>query len=513
MIELTGSSLTLDDLDRIARTTEPVGVSADARARVRASRAVVDAHVARGTPVYGINTGFGAMADVAIPADQLATLQLNLLRSHAAGVGEPLPAPAVRALIALRANVLAKGFSGIRPETLDALVALLNARVHPRVPARGSVGASGDLAPLAHLALVLVGEGEVLPTPGVDPGSRHPGSTPGVEALARAGLRPVVLAPKEGIALINGTQASTAVLALAVLSAATLARAADVAAAMSIDALRGSFHPFEARIHEVRPVPGQAASAWNLARLGAGSAINRSHELCGKIQDAYALRCAPQVHGSAREAIAFARRLAEIEANAATDNPMVFADSGEIVSAGNFHGAPVALAADTLAIGVGQLAAISERRTDRLLTSSESNLPPFLIRESGLNSGLMMAQVTAAALTSEIKTLAHPAAVDSIPTSAGREDHVSMSMGAALKVARAVDLAEHVVAIELLAACQALDLLAPLTTSPALAAVQRAVRASVPTLDVDRPPSPDIAAVVSLLRAENIERACGLDLR
>jgi histidine ammonia-lyase len=303
------------------------------------------------------------------------------------------------------------------------------------------------------------------------------------------------------------------VLALAVLAAARLARVADIAAAMSVDALRGSFHPFEARIHAARPVPGQAASGANLTRLGAGSAINRSHELCGKIQDAYALRCAPQVHGSAREAISFAHRLAELEANAATDNPMVFADAGEIVSAGNFHGAPIALGADTLAIGVAQLAAISERRTDRLLTSSESGLPPFLVRESGLNSGLMMAHVSAAALTSEIKTLAYPAGVDTIPTSAGREDHVSMSMGAALKVARAVELAEHVVAIELLAGCQALDLLAPLTTSPALAAVHRAVRAEVPTLDVDRPPSPDIDSVVSLLRAGVIERSCGLQLR
>ena len=498
MIELDGTTLTLEALDRIARGDEPVRLASDAAIRVRAARAVVDAHAAGGAAVYGINTGFGALADVAIPADQLSALQLNLLRSHAAGVGEPLPVAAVRALLALRANVLAKGYSGIRLETVEALIALLNARVHPRVPARGSVGASGDLAPLAHLALVLVGEGETID-----------GLT-GAAALARAGLRPVMLAPKEGLALINGTQASTALLALSVLETRRLARAADIAAAMSIDALRGSFHPFEARIHAVRPVPGQAAAAANLQQLGTGSAINASHAKCGKVQDAYALRCAPQVHGAAREALDFASRLAEIEINAATDNPMVFATPGDIVSGGNFHGAPIALACDTLALGLAQLATISERRTDRLMTPAESGLPAFLIKESGLNSGLMMAHVTAAALASEIKTLAHPAGVDTIPTSAGREDHVSMSMGAALKLARAVDLTRHVLAIEILAACQGLDLLAPLTTSPPLARVHRAVRAVVPTLTVDRSPSPDIAVIAELIERGDIERSVGV---
>jgi len=503
MILLDGSSLTLRDIGRIAFDGAPVGVAPDAAGRVQASRAVVDAHVESGRPVYGVNTGFGALADVAVPRDQLAVLQLNLLRSHAAGVGEPLPVPVVRALMALRANVLAKGFSGIRLATLEALVALLNAGVHPRVPARGSVGASGDLAPLAHLALVLVGEGEAI---------GEAGRLAGADALARAGLRPVTLAPKEGLALINGTQASAAVLALTVIGAGRLARAADIAAAMSIDALRGSIHPFEARIHAVRPVPGQVASAANLWRLVSGSAINQSHELCGKVQDAYALRCAPQVHGSMREAVSFASRLVEIEANAATDNPMVFADAREIVSGGNFHGAPVALAADTLTIGVAQLATVSERRTDRLLTADESGLPPFLTRASGLNSGLMMAHVTAAALASEIKTLAHPAAADSIPTSAGREDHVSMSMAAALKAARALDLAERVVAIELLAACQAVDLLAPLTTSAPLARVHAAIRGQVPVLDADRPPAPDIETIASLVASGALEEFCDVEL-
>jgi histidine ammonia-lyase len=323
---------------------------------------------------------------------------------------------------------------------------------------------------------------------------------------------PVTLAPKEGLALINGTQASTAVLALAVLAAGRLARAADIAAALSVDALRGSFHPFEARLHAVRPVPGQQASARNLWQLGQNSAINASHANCGRIQDAYALRCAPQVHGAAREGLAFARRLVEIEANAATDNPMVFASHGDIVSGGNFHGAPIALASDTLAIAMTQVATISERRTDRLMTPGASDLPAFLTRDSGLHSGLMMAHVTAAALTAEIKTLAHPASVDTIPTSAGREDHVSMSMGAALKASRVVDLATDVVAIEILAACQAIDLLAPLTTSPPLARVHAAVRARVPILGADRPPAPDLAAIRDLIATGAVERACDLQL-
>ncbi len=502
MVLLDGSSLTLQALERVAREREALGLADTARRRVLAARTLVDHHAAGDTAVYGINTGFGSLAEVKIPHDQLASLQLNLLRSHAAGAGAPLPVPVVRALMALRANVLAKGYSGIREETLEALIALANAGVHPRVPSRGSVGASGDLAPLAHLALVLVGEGQVLD----DGGATVP------EMLRAHGLAPVTLQAKEGLALINGTQASTAVLALAVLDAARLARAADIVCAMSVDALRGSLHPFEARIHAARPVPGQMASAANLHALLTGSGINVSHERCGKVQDAYALRCAPQVHGSAREAIAFAHRLAEIEANSATDNPMVFADTGDIVSGGNFHGAPIALAADTLTIGMAQLATISERRTDRMMTTAESGLPPFLIRDSGLNSGLMMAHVTAAALTSEIKTLAHPAAADTIPTSAGREDHVSMSMGAALKAARVVELARHVISIELLAAAQALDLLAPLVTSPALARVHAAVRQRVPALTVDRPPAPDIDAIASLVEEAAIERACPIAL-
>ena len=519
MVLLDGSSLTLEALGRVAHEREALALADGARARVRAARALVDHHAAGDAAVYGINTGFGSLADVKIPHDQLASLQLNLLRSHAAGVGDPLPVPVVRALMALRANVLAKGFSGIREETLDALIALLNAGLHPRVPSRGSVGASGDLAPLAHLALVLVGEGRLLDD-GVRVSGEHGDTVLGARVrgatvlgtLQAHGLSPVVLQAKEGLALINGTQASTAVLALAVLDAARLARAADIACALSVDALRGSLHPFEARIHAARPVPGQAASAANLFALLTGSGINASHDHCGKVQDAYALRCAPQVHGSAREAITFAHRLAAIEANAATDNPMVFADTGDIVSGGNFHGAPMALAADTLTIGMAQLATISERRTDRMMTTAESGLPPFLIRESGLHSGLMMAHVTAAALTSEIKTLSHPAAADTIPTSAGREDHVSMSMGAALKAARVVELARQVISIELLAAAQAIDLLAPLSTSPALARIHAAMRARVPMLTADRPPAPDIDAIAALVEGGALEHSCPIAL-
>ncbi|MGH9346532.1 MAG: histidine ammonia-lyase, partial [Vicinamibacterales bacterium] len=440
---------------------------------------------------------------VRIAADSLDALQVHLLRSHAAGVGEPLPIPAVRAMMALRANVLAKGFSGIRPETLERLVELLNRRVHPVVPARGSVGASGDLAPLAHLALVLIGEGEVLEDAG-----RGDARAPGALALQRAGLAPLTLAPKEGLALINGTQASTALVGLALAAAGRVARAADIVAAMSIDGLQGSMKPFDARIHEARGFEGQSVSAANIAALLAGSPINASHADCGRVQDAYSMRCAAQVHGAAREAFRFVRHVFDTEANAATDNPMVFAGDGDIVSGGNFHGAPVAIAADLLCIGAAHLATISERRSDRLVNPALSGLPAFLTRHGGLQSGLMLAQVTAAALTSELKTIAHPASVDTIPTSANREDHVSMSMGAALKAVRASALAQEVLAVELLCACQALDLLAPLTSSPSLACVHDFVRSRVPALENDRPPSRDLAVITDLIASGDLERAC-----
>jgi histidine ammonia-lyase len=450
--------------------------------------------------VYGINTGFGSFADVRIAHDELETLQVNLLRSHAAGVGEPLPVPAVRAMMTLRANVLARGHSGIRLETLDLLIAMINREVHPAVPSRGSVGASGDLAPLAHLGLVLIGEGEV---------AVADGRLAGREALARAGLSPVTLAPKEGLALINGTQASTAVLALALVAAERLARAADVVAALSIDVLRGSTRPFEPRIHANRPHAGQVTSAANIGRLMAGSAINESHANCGRVQDAYSERCAAQVHGACRDALAFIARTVAIEANASTDNPMVFADTGDIVSGGNFHGAPIGLAADLMAAAVTQIATISERRAERLVNPALSDLPAFLTERGGLESGLMLAQVTAAALCAELKALAHPVSVDTIPTSANKEDHVSMSMAAALKAARAVELATLVVAVELLCASEGLDLLAPLTTSTVLAAVHAAVRARVARRRGDRPPSPDITAIAAIIAGGALDHIAG----
>ena len=503
MILLDGSHLTLADLLAIADDRAEVGLAPDARRRVAAARAVVDDKANGDAAVYGVNTGFGNFAETRIDKHDLAALQLNLLRSHAAGVDEPLPVRTVRAAMALRANVLAKGFSGIRVETLDALLEMLNRGVHPRVPSRGSVGASGDLAPLAHLALVLVGEGETVE-------ATASLRLPGAEALEKAGLQPIVLGPKEGLALINGTQVSTAALALALAGAERLARTADIGAAMSIDALMGSMHPFEPRIHEPRPFAGQAAAADNLLRLLDGSGINASHVNCGRVQDAYSMRCAPQVHGAAREALTWIRHIVTIEMNAATDNPMVFAESGEMVSGGNFHGAPLALAADLLVMAVAQLATISERRSERLVNPALSGLPAFLITHGGLQSGLMIAQVTAAALTSEIKTLAHPASVDTIPTSANKEDHVSMSMHAALKAERALQLAISVIAVEILCACQAIDLRAPLTSSPALMRAHQTVRERVPMLVSDRPPAPDLDAIGELIRSGKLEYATGI---
>ena len=493
MIYLDGSNLRIASLLAIADEGEPVALAPDARERVAASRAVVEAMADGDAAVYGVNTGFGNFAETRIDRADLAALQLNLLRSHAAGVGDPLPARTVRAAMALLAAVLAKGYSGIRVETLEALIAMLNRGVHPRVPSRGSVGASGDLAPLAHLALVLVGEGEVLD-----------------RSLRDAGLEPVSLGPKEGLALINGTQVSTAVLALALAGAERLSRAADITAALSIDALLGSLHPFDARIHEPRAFAGQAAAADNLRRLLSDSPINASHAHCGRVQDAYSMRCAPQVHGAAREALAWIRHIVEIEMNAATDNPMVFAAAGEIVSGGNFHGAPLALAADLLPMALAQLSTISERRSERLVNPALSGLPAFLTQHGGLQSGLMIAQVTAAALTSEIKTLGHPASVDTIPTSANKEDHVSMSMHAGLKAERALQLATGVIAVEILCACQAIDLRAPLQSSAALMRAHAAVRAHVPTLVDDRPPAPDLAAISALITSGELEYAAGI---
>ncbi len=494
-LTLTGDHLALEDVVAVARRRFHVALSSEAAGRIEAARAVVERAVAEDRVVYGVTTGFGKFADVAIPHEKLGQLQLNLVRSHAAGVGDPLPVETVRALMLLRANCLAKGFSGVRLETLEKLLALLNADVLPVVPSQGSVGASGDLAPLAHLALALVGEGEA-----VFRGRRLPAA----EALQEAGLAPATLAAKEGLALINGTQLTTAVGALALARLLALLPAADLVAGMTTDALKGTDAAFDPRIHAARPHPGQAASAANLRYLLNGSQIRESHRDCHAVQDAYALRCAPQVHGAVRDAAAHARRVVEIEMNAATDNPMVFAGAepgrGELVSGGNFHAAPVALVFDHLAAAAADLASISERRTERLVNPALSaDLPAFLVREGGLNSGLMMVHVTAAALVSECKANAFPASVDSIPTSAGKEDHVSMGPLAARKLERNVGMLETVLAIELLAAAQALDLRRPLASSPVLEEAHHRLRESVPFWEADRPAAPAIEGARAVL--------------
>jgi histidine ammonia-lyase len=467
---------------------------------MRASRAVIDAVVQGGDAapaVYGVNTGFGALAEVRIsPADILA-LQENLVRSHAVGVGEPLPTPVVRAIVFLRAAVLARGHSGARPEICDRLCELLARRVHPRIPSRGSVGASGDLAPLAHVAQVLIGEGEA-ELDGV--------VLPAAEALARVGLAPLSLAAKEGITLLNGTQHMTAIGCLEMFSAlASTVVCADLAGAMSLEALKGSKRAFDERVIAARPHPGQLASATLLRRLLVDSEIMASHKDCGKVQDPYSLRCMPQVHGASRDVLGFCAAVLEREANATTDNPLVFVDDdaplgGELISGGNFHGQPVALALDAAAMALAELANISERRVEQLVNPHlSSGLPPFLARQSGLNSGFMLAQVTAAALVSENKILCHPASVDSIPSSAGREDHVSMGATAALKLAQVHDHVRIVLAIELLCGAQGLDLRSPLRTGPLLDRLHARIRAVAATLDRDRALGPDIAAVRALV--------------
>jgi histidine ammonia-lyase len=491
-LRLTGRTLSLDQLDRFL-AGERVRLSPSARRAVAAARRVVERGLAEGRPIYGVNTGFGRLANVRIPDSQILDLQLNLLRSHAVGVGAPLSREESRAAVLLRANALARGHSGVTESLVDALVALANSGVAPVIPEQGSVGASGDLAPLAHLALVLIGEGEAFL-----PGGRR---VKGSEALRRARLKPATLQAKEGISLNNGTQIMSAILGLCLLRARRLAEAADVAAAMTLDALKGTTVAFDPRSQKVRPHPGQALVARHILRLMKGSEIRRSHLACPKVQDQYSLRCVPQVHGATRDALAYAERVVEIEINSATDNPLVFPRQGAILSGGNFHGQPLAQAADFAAIGICELGAISERRTENLVNPDLSGLPPFLAKESGLNSGMMILQVVAAALVSENKVLAHPASVDSIPTSANKEDHVSMGVTAALKLRRILDNVERVLAIEFLAAAQALEFRRPLRSSPALERVHAAIRRKVPALGRDREMAADIAAARSLLAA------------
>jgi len=492
-MELKGEQISLVQLAAVALGGEAVHISPVARPRILASRKAIEQIVERDAVVYGVNTGFGKLSDVRIPQSELRQLQLNLVRSHACGIGNPLSEPEARAIMVLRANVLALGFSGIRFEVIELLCEMLNRRVCPVVPEKGSVGASGDLAPLAHLALSLIGEGEAF-----FEGQRMASA----EALRRAQLTPVQLEAKEGLALLNGTQAMHAVGGLALLRAKRLARIADVAGAMSLEALKGTPAAFDSRLQDARPHPGQKAVAKHLLSLIEGSEIRESHlEEDSRVQDAYSLRCMPQVHGAVRGALGHCEDVLLIESASATDNPLVFAESGEVISGGNFHGAPLALGFDYAAIAITDLMSMSERRTDRLLNPDKNEgLPAFLAREPGVQSGFMAAHIAAASLVNEARVLAHPASIDNITTSGGKEDHVSMGMTSALKLRAIVDLAESLLAIELLAAAEGLEHRRPLKAGVGVERAFAAVRKIASPLTEDRALSGDIASVAEAIR-------------
>ncbi len=499
MIVLGKDHLTVELIAKVARNREPVSICQQAIAAMTHSRKVVDNVLSGGDQapaVYGVNTGFGALAEVRISSSQIRELQRNLVRSHSVGVGEPLEASAVRAMMLLRAAVLCRGHSGARPIVAESLVAMLNAHAHPRVPARGSVGASGDLAPLAHLALGLIGEGEI----------EYEGQFIEAQvALKKAGIVPLELEAKEGLTLLNGTQHMTGIGALALFDANAAADVADIAGAMSLDALKGTARAFDERVIAVRAHPGQVDVGQRLRSLLANSEIAASHEDCGKVQDPYSLRCMPQVHGATRDLLNYATQVIEREANSTTDNPLVFPNdsnsmSGDIISGGNFHGQPVAIALDAAAIAVAELANISERRIEQLVNPQlSSGLPPFLAPQSGLHSGFMIAQVAAASLVSENKVLCHPASVDSIPSSAGREDHVSMGATSALKLTQIVDQVRTVLAIELMCATVGIDLRAPHLPGAKLRIAHAKIRERVSQMTHDRPLYTDIAAVKDVI--------------
>jgi histidine ammonia-lyase len=489
-LSLDGNSLTIRDVTDVARGLAVAELAPAARETMQRSRDLVEKFVNEGKTVYGITTGFGVFSEVAIPPEKVRELQSNLILSHCAGVGEPYVPQIARAMMLLRANALAKGFSGIRPAIVEMLLDLLRKDFVPVIPSQGSVGASGDLAPLSHLAGVLMGVGEAW-LKGV--------RMPAADALAVAGHTPVQFEAKEGLAMINGTQAICAVGTLALHDAQMLLDLADAFAAMTLDALLGTDAAFDEKIHNARPHDGQRKSAANLRRLIAGSALRESHRNCGKVQDAYSLRCVPQVHGAVRDAVDFAAEKLRIEVNSATDNPLIFANEGESISGGNFHGAPVSLACDIAAIALVDLASISERRIERLVNPQLSGLPAFLVSEGGLNSGFMIAQVTAAALVSECKALSHPASVDSIPTSANKEDHVSMGPIAAMKLARIVENVANVLAIEAMCAAQAFDFHRPMKSSVVLERAHEIIRSKVAHWDRDRYLHTDLVAVRELL--------------
>ena len=489
---LNGGTLNLKDLVAVSRQGAPVRVGKRAEHLISKARALIDQWVSDEQKVYGVTTGFGALSEVAISSKDARALQKNILLSHAAGVGDPLPEEVVRGAMLLRINDICLGHAGVRPETVTHLVTLLNRGVCPVVPSQGSVGASGDLAPLAHMALVLIGEGEAYVN-----GRRISGK----RALKHCGLDPLVLAPGEGLALVNGTQVMTAMGALAVWDAISLAKHTDIAAAMSLEVLMGSRTEFDQRIHRLRPHQGQIESADNLLRITKNSDIITSHRDCCRIQDAYTLRCSPQVHGASRSVLAYARRTIETEINAATGNPLIFPETGEFLVGGNFHGQPVAMSMDALGIAMAELANISERRIERLVNPQLSGLPAFLVANGGLHSGMMIAQYTAAALVSENKVLAHPACVDSIPTSANKEDHVSMGAHAARKCRQIVQNVRTVIAIELLCGAQAMDLFTNVKPGEGTMAAYNAVRAEVPHLDKDRIIAKDIEKIIALIQS------------
>ncbi len=505
-LHISGNDLTLEAVREVAAERRPVLLSADAREAVDLARAVVDDIVASNKLAYAITTGVGKLSDVRIAGDQIRELQVNLVRSHAVGVGEPLSAAETRAMMLLRANSLAKGFSGVRGIVIDTLCEMLNRGVTPFVPSQGSVGASGDLAPLAHLALALIGEGECID---VASGARMASG----DALKRAQIKPLALEAKEAISLINGTQAMLAVGTLALLAAETLVDSADVLGGLCCDALKGTDSAYDERIHQARPHSGQVKTAANLRKMLEGSQIRESHRDCGRVQDAYSLRCIPQVHGAVRDTLSHCREVFEIEANSAVDNPLVFITDarsfkGDVISGGNFHGEPLAFALDFLGIALSALAGISERRIERLVNPALSEgLPPFLAQGAGLNSGFMMPQVTAAALVSENKVLAHPASVDSITTSGNKEDYVSMGMTAANKLKRIVENTRNVLAIEAMAVAQAIDFLAPLKTSKRGQAAHAAIRSVCPTVEKDRVMYRDFARLAELIANGKVAEA------
>jgi histidine ammonia-lyase len=499
-VSVDGRSLGIADVERVARRSVRVQLDRSAAERVVRARRLVEKHAGSNQAVYGINTGFGALAKVRVPASDLAQLQVNLIRSHSVGIGPPLSIPQTRALMLLRANVMATGRSGVRLETLQLLLDMINAGIHPVIPSKGSVGASGDLAPLAHLALAMIGEGDVVVGQETMPGS---------DALDQAGLVPLRPEAKEGLCLVNGTQAMGALGCLALIEAEQLATIADIAGASSLEGKRGTPVAFDPRIQDVRGHAGQIQSATNLRKLLEESDIVKSHADCDEVQDAYSFRCMPQVHGATRDVLAYVRKTLETELNSGTDNPLVFAESGEgeaILSGGNFHGQPLAFALDFLAIATSELASISDRRVEQLIDPALSKLPAFLVEEPGLNSGFMMAQVTSASLVNENRVLAYPASVDSIPTSANREDHVSMGMTSARKAIEVIKNTRFCLAIEMLCACQAIDLV-DLRAGRGVEAARRAIRGQIPRLSRDRVLYRDIETVEAMLSSGAVRRA------